>query len=104
MKGSKSFIPNSSSNYICSRSGEFTSSSEWERQLKSQGSKKIGYHCTAQIIVKMCENSVSVMYYKNHYKHDIVPEHIPIADEIKETIAGNLFFHDLYFLLTFSLL
>lgn len=66
-------------------------SSEWERQLKSQGSKKIGYHCTAQIIAKMCEKSVSVIYYKDHYKHDFVPEHIPIVDEIKETIASKYF-------------
>ena len=52
----------------------------------------MGFHCTAQICVKIHEKTVSVMYYKNHYQHDVNVEHITVPDEVKKTIAGRIFF------------
>ena len=59
----------------------------------------MGFHCTAQICVKIHEKTVSVMYYKNHYQHDVNVEHITVPDEVKKTIAGRNFFYSVTILL-----
>ena len=40
----------------------------------------------------MHEKMVPVMFYKNHYQHDVDVGHITIPEELKKTIAGRNYF------------
>ncbi len=77
------------SEYICGRSGSYTSSADGKGQLKDQGSKKVGHHCTAQIIVKDYSNTIHMQYFKQHYKHDFQMCHLPLPQETKNIVAGK---------------
>ena len=78
--------------FSCHRSGIFKSQAKWElKQLKAQGSARIGYHSTASIIMKEYESHTEVSYYAQHYKHEMDVKYIPIPKEEKEVIAGIIF-------------
>lgn len=78
--------------FACSRNGTYKPKlQDPERQLKAQGSKKLGFHCTASVHIKEYATRVSAVYYHEHYKHDESLAHIPIPKTDKENIAGNFF-------------
>lgn len=83
--------------FTCNRSGVFKAKDERKRQLKSQGTRKIGYHCTSCIIVRDYGTHVTADYYSKHYNHDALLCHIPIPNAEKQIIAG-------WYLETFSFL
>lgn len=89
MNGNRNFQINTTTRFICRRSGTYSSQGTGKRQLKTQGSKKIGYSCTAQLIVKVLEKEVIVDYYKNHYKHDFLLSHLPLPDDGKQSVAAK---------------
>lgn len=83
--------------FACSRNGTYKPKhQDPERQLKAQGTKKLGFHCTASVHVKEYATHVSVVYYHKHYNHDNRSDeslaHIPIPKIDKEIIAGNFFY------------
>lgn len=77
--------------FACSRSGTYKSKlQDPEKQLKAQGSKKLGFHCTAGVQVKEYKTHVSAVYYNEHYNHEESLAHIPIPKADKENIAGKI--------------
>ncbi|XP_049959567.1 uncharacterized protein LOC126477351 [Schistocerca serialis cubense] len=77
--------------YMCHRSEVFKSQSKGQRQLKSQGSNKMGGHCTAAIEVSQDTNGIcTVVYFKTHFGHEknIVFQHLPRSE--REVIAGKI--------------
>lgn len=70
--GTKDFKDGTKTIYVCHRSGTFSSRSKVIRQLKSQGSNKMGGHCTAGIEVSQDKSGVcNVVYYKTHFGHEL---------------------------------
>ncbi|KAF8763104.1 hypothetical protein HNY73_021319 [Argiope bruennichi] len=61
-----------------------------KRQLKAQGTMKMGFHCTAAIFVKDFDSHVEVSYYKGHYKHEKSLCHVPLPEVEKELIAEKM--------------
>ena len=77
--------------FECNRSGTYAPKNENQvRQLKAQGTVKLGFHCTSSVQVKEFAAEVIVTYYSQHYKHSIVLHHLPIPIDEKEIIAGNI--------------
>lgn len=76
--------------FICNRSGEHKPSSKGKRQIKAQGSLKIGFHCTADIVLRLFEDKVQAVYHKTHYKHDFLLGYIPLPTSTKQFIAKKL--------------
>lgn len=78
--------------YLCNRSGEFHSKGLGKRMLKSQGSCKIGHHCTSQLSVSSdhSSGSVSVVLCETHYGHGMQIEHLRLSKSEREKIAGQL--------------
>ncbi|XP_055951534.1 uncharacterized protein LOC129987599 [Argiope bruennichi] len=77
--------------FWCNRSGSYKPKVESrKRQLKAQGTMKMGFHCTAAIFVKDFDSHVEVSYYKGHYKHEKSLCHVPLPEVEKELIAGKL--------------
>jgi len=72
--------------YYCNRTGSYSSKGKGTRTLKSQGSCKIGGHCTSTIklIEKVGCNEVEMNICKTHYGHKVELGHIPIpkADKL----------------------
>ena len=92
--------------YYCNRSGAFASCLTEKRQLKSQGSSKIGkfcavvvaehdmliigHHCTAQMTASVSSNGhVSVTYYSRHYGHCHSLQHLPLQATDKIAVASK---------------
>ena len=82
---------NKVSYYNCNRSGMYLAKGTGKRRLKSQGSSKMGAHCTSTI--KLIENSDTGLYQvnfcKTHYGHETQLGHIRISNEDKRTIASK---------------
>ena len=94
--------------YSCNRSGDFSSRGTGKRQLKSQGSSKmgkfctvivvvehhvliIGHHCTAQMTASVSSSGhVSVTYYSRHYGHCHSLQHLPLQATDKIAVASKL--------------
>lgn len=78
--------------FSCNRSGIFKPQVECrDRQLKAQGTRKIGYHCTAAILVKDFYSHVEISYFSKHYKHVNELSHVPLPQVEKELIAGKYY-------------
>jgi len=82
--------------FYCNRSGPAKCVADAERQRapRAQGSRKMGFYCTAaiHIWVKQC-GEISVAFYKHHFGHgdgvaDLI--HLPLAKADKQLIAGKL--------------
>ena len=77
--------------YNCNRSGKYIAKGTGKRRLKSQGSSKIGAHCTSTI--QLIENSDTGLYQvnfcKTHYGHEMQLGHIRISNEEKRIIASK---------------
>ena len=78
--------------YYCNRSGKFESKSQNKRQIKIQGSSKIGTQCTAHMKVthNKLTNEVDVEYCDYHHIHDVQVVHLRIPEETRMTIASQL--------------
>ncbi|GAB6032622.1 hypothetical protein CHUAL_011503 [Chamberlinius hualienensis] len=75
--------------YECARSGIFKSRGSSIRRLKTQGSKKCGFRCTAAIIAKISKDGVEVTYFSQHRKHDFLLGHLPVFKRDRIKIAGG---------------
>lgn len=76
--------------FVCHRSGIFSSKSEGKRLCKSQGTCKIGNHCTAAIELHQEESGIcSVIYYKTHFGHEQNIAFLRLSSSDRESIAGE---------------
>ena len=78
--------------YYCNRSGKCISVSTGKRQLKTQGSSKVGTQCTAHMKVQYNKitHKVHVEYCDYHHIHTAQLMHLRIADETRTAIAAQL--------------
>ena len=62
------------------------------RSEKSQGSKKMGNHCTAFIKYhkNLSDSTVSIQYCLDHHNHSLALAYLNLSDDIKSHIAGQL--------------
>ena len=77
--------------FYCNRSGGYTSRGKQLRQLKSQGTNKIGSQCTAHIKAKVNEETggVTVTYCSTH-NHSKTLAHVQIPPRVRIDIAAKL--------------
>lgn len=61
-----------------------------QRSVKSQGSCKLNYTCTSQIVVKKTDEKRNVVYYKTHYGHEKDIRHLRISKKDRTAIAEQL--------------
>ena len=77
--------------YYCSRSGVYKAKGEGSRNLKLQGSNKIGFACTAHI--KVVQNTftgkVNVEHCETH-THPTQLGHLPLPEETRVLVAQKL--------------
>ena len=78
----------------CNRSGKVRVRGKGERQLKSQGSSKVGLSCIAymKVMEDTIQGAITVEYCSHHNSHSIKLSHLPIPPDIKHHIAAKL--HD----------
>lgn len=81
--------------YRCFRSGAFSNVSKANesiaRNLKRQGSCKMGAVCPAEMIVDFFpdQDEIIVNYYQTHHGHDNELIHLRLTAEERTEIAGN---------------
>ncbi|XP_049946496.1 uncharacterized protein LOC126438162 [Schistocerca serialis cubense] len=74
--------------YVCHRSGIFISRSKGKRLLKSQGSNKMGGHCTSAIEVSQEKNGTcTCVYFKTHFGHELNIGFLHLSKSEREIIA-----------------
>lgn len=62
-----------------------------KRASKCQGSCKIGFMCTSEIIITTrTDGRYDVIYYKTHYGHELEIQHIHIPKQERSKIAAKL--------------
>ena len=85
-------LDNTTSYYYCNRTGIYKPEGKGKRQLKSQGSNKIGYQCSAYIRATqlMGRKEVSVRYCLDHYNHDLQLAFLRIPEQTRMEIARKL--------------
>ncbi|XP_063907781.1 uncharacterized protein LOC135125926 [Zophobas morio] len=78
--------------YECSRTGRRTFVDDTIRKRKSRKwPTKLNRGCTSQIIVnKSHDGSLSIIYFKTHYGHDIGIEHMKLSKQDRGAIASKL--------------
>ena len=80
--------------YYCNRTGKYEGRGEGKRQIKSQGSSKLGCHCTA--FIKTIRNTqtkdseIKVEYCATHNTHNVELAHLRISSETRAKIAAKL--------------
>nr|CAD7454063.1 unnamed protein product [Timema tahoe] len=76
--------------FRCHRQGTYIDSvgEQRKRQIKRQGSNKIGSACPSYIEMTEDGNSIYVVYYKGHYGHNCTFGRLPLAKEDRIRIAG----------------
>ena len=78
--------------YYCNRAGIYKTEGEGKRQLKSQGSSKMGCQCSAYM--KATHNTitqqVSVVYCDTHYNHSTQLAFLKIPLKVRLVIASKL--------------
>ncbi|GFY68029.1 MULE domain-containing protein [Trichonephila inaurata madagascariensis] len=77
-------------NYHCCQSGTYEPKGKGLKNLKSQGSAKIGISCTAVIKVRQSTENVVVQYFLKHQNHEIQLEHLRLSESDRIAIAGRL--------------
>lgn len=88
--GRKQCRPGTFRRYLhCHRSGSFESISTGQRQLKSNGSCKIGKHCFAMLEVTEEKDRVLVAFQKQHYGHTAELGHQRLSKTLSQGIAGK---------------
>ena len=78
--------------YYCNRAGTYKSKGSGKRQLKSQGSSKLGEQCSAHIKVSedIASGIITAKYCKTHHNHQIKLAHIRIPQHIRMDLAAKL--------------
>ncbi len=78
--------------FYCSRSGIYRGQGSCLRQLKSQGSRKIGSQCTAHMKAIMDRESgnIHVTYCSTHTGHSIQLSHLQLSDNLRQNVAAKL--------------
>ncbi|XP_065218134.1 uncharacterized protein LOC135844585 [Planococcus citri] len=88
---------NGITHYYCHRAGNFESKGKNKRHLKTQGSKRIGAYCPAQIkVFKDPSNSsypIQVEFCKTHVGHENELCHITLSPKTKQKVAAKLLDH-----------
>ena len=78
--------------YYCNRSGKqrVIKDHNRKRAMRTQGSCKLNDMCTSSIVLKENSGHFKATYYKTHYGHGVSISHIPLAKDVKQTIAAQL--------------
>nr|CAD7430357.1 unnamed protein product [Timema monikensis] len=73
----------------CHRQGSYIDSvgEQRKRQIKRQGSNKMGSACPSYIEMTEDGNSIYVVYYKGHYGHNCTFRRLPLSKEDRIRIA-----------------
>lgn len=78
-------------NYICHRSGFFTSKSKVHRHLKTQGSNKINGYCPTMIKqVTQSDGKYLVHFIKTHVGHQNTVGHLFLSPSERHAVATKL--------------
>ena len=74
----------------CNRFGhERKSRGTGKRQMKSQGTSKLGNTCTCQLSVNVYDaGNISVKLYPSHYGHE--PGHLRLSDSARKAVATKV--------------
>ena len=88
----KSFGNNWHWYYYCNHAGKYAAKGKCIRQLKRQGSGKIGNQCTAHMAVtqNLSTNQVMVEYCATHNRHEKEVAHLRMSNELKMKLAAKL--------------
>jgi hypothetical protein len=77
--------------YYCNRAGTYKPEGEGKRQLKSQGTSKIGDQCSAYMKANVNkDNTVTVYYYTTHYNHQTKIAHLKMPEKLEVKFAKKL--------------
>lgn len=76
--------------FLCHRTGIFKPEGTGKRQLKSQGSCKIGKHCFSSMTLSESNGKIKVAYQKNHHGHQFDVGHLRLNARERAAIAGQL--------------
>ncbi len=78
--------------YYCNRAGKYTSRGKQERQLKVQGTSKIGEQCSAHLkaSVNVKSGHVTVLYCKTHQNHHTKLAHLRMRENKRQEVASKL--------------
>ena len=76
--------------YYCNRSGKYSSRGKEVRELKIQGSSKIGTHCLAYIRAKKDQDGQIEVEICNYHTHGQQLAHLPLPLSTRETVAAKL--------------
>ena len=78
--------------YYCNRSGTYISKGQGKRQMKTQGTCKVGKMCTAHIKASKDQLTgiVNVFYCSTHHNHDVSLGHLRMPNETRMKIANQL--------------
>ncbi len=78
--------------YYCNRAGEYKPSGSNIRQMKLQGSCKIGKQCTAhmKVTLKHETSQVKVYYCSSHHNHTTTLAHLRMPTATRLNIAAKL--------------
>ena len=77
--------------FYCNRAGAYLPRGKNVRQLKSQGTNKLGMHCTAHIKAKQRRDTghIKVTYCDAH-THPVRLAHIQIPKQVRQDVAAKL--------------
>ena len=77
--------------YYCNRSGRYNPKGRNTRNLKVQGSCKVGNNCLAHIKTKTnTETGLAKVEYCNHHNHTVSLGHLKLPQNIRVKIASQL--------------
>ncbi|GFW19382.1 MULE domain-containing protein [Trichonephila clavipes] len=77
-------------NYHCCRSGTYKPKGKGLKNLKTQGSAKIGISCPAVIKVRQSTENVVMHYFPNHQNHETQLQHLRLSESDRTAIAERL--------------
>lgn len=79
--------------FYCNRAGTYNPRGLGKRQLKSQGTNRIGKQCTAHIhvTINLSTKAVSIKYCATHHGHVTKLGHLPIPSVKSLNIAAKVF-------------
>ena len=78
--------------FYCNRAGIYRPRGQCFRQIKSQGTAKVGEQCSAHIkaIVSIEAGTVDVEYCSTHHNHTVKISHLRIPNKVRNNIAAKL--------------
>ena len=76
--------------YYCNRSGNYAPRGDGSRQLKTQGTQKIGHNCTAYMKVTQSFDSELNVEFCSYHTHPIRLGHLRLPECTRQMIASKL--------------